>query len=75
MTEPITDIEPKKVSVRSPVNQAVAVFFILVVIGFVSLLGGVFVLAGFGYTLLVFAVECFAAAAFLQRGMTSNEIT
>jgi hypothetical protein len=70
MTDKVTDAVLKK-----PVNQALMVFLILVALGFFALLGGVYLLAGFGYTLLVFAVECFAAAAFLQRGMTSNEIT
>lgn len=56
---------------KPQLDQTLTVFLLLILAGALSLLGGVFILSGIGWTLVALAVEMFGAAAFLKIGMTT----
>jgi ABC-type transport system involved in cytochrome bd biosynthesis fused ATPase/permease subunit len=56
---------------KMQVDQTLAAFLLLVVLGAISMLAGVYTLAGPGWMLIAASIEMFAAAAFLKLAMTN----
>lgn len=52
---------------------AIAAYILAGLVGFGLLVASVYVLAGFGWSLLAGAFSCFSVSAFIRRGLTKDQ--
>ncbi|WP_288477164.1 hypothetical protein [uncultured Pseudomonas sp.] len=53
-------------------STASILYLLIAALGFGLAVAGVYILLGLGWALLAGAASCFAAAAFIRRGLTSG---